>query len=491
MIPVKPARWPRSPRRRAWGLTTLLLVVGLGVWGCVGQDPDRGPVVRIPGADASPDTPWPSATPRATVEGPPYITSISPDRRHFLDQYGEPILLKGDAPWSLMTDLSPAQAELYFSTRERQGYNAAIVSLLGSVGNGGPHDDGRTYDGIEPFLHGDVLRWNEPYWDRMTSYLRMAADHGITVLLYPVDGWTIGLSFTPRSIEQCRRYGQRLTERFAELPNLVWVTGGDYDPGTDDLAAGSDVDRCWDAMMRGVREAGDGRPFSIQLLGDESLSTDNPFWARRIDWNFVYTYHPTYSAVLEAYARTPPLPAVMGEANYEDENNQPESAPTTDETLRRQVVWSLTSGAAGEVMGSHDWKFEPGWETRLSTPAVAQVGRLRELFASLRWWELVPDTADELVTAGRGTRVEPDTPMDVLDNDYATAARTPDGRQAVVYLPTPRTVTVDVDALAPGVRASWVDPTSGTRTPVPVSGTFTTPGENAGGDGDWILLLTA
>jgi hypothetical protein len=311
------------------------------------------------------------------------------------------------------------------------------------------------------------------------------------VMLYPVDGWTIGHAFVPTSIEQCRAYGRRVAERFADLPNLVWMTGGDYTPATDDLEGGSDVDHCWDAMMRGVRETGDGRPFSIQLNAQKSISSDNPFWARRVDWEFVYTYYPTYRAVLEAHERTPTKPVVLGEANYEGENNQAESLPTTDETLRRQVLWSLTSGAAGEFMGSSDWKFDPGWEQRLSTTAVAQVARLRALVAGLRWWQLVPDTADQLVTAGRGDPVTTDTPMDVLDDDYVTAARTPDGSQAVVYLPTSRTISVAADALPAGTRATWVDPTSGRRTEVPVSGTFTPPGPNDAGDGDWLLLLTS
>jgi hypothetical protein len=390
-----------------------------------------------------------------------------------------------------MTDLSPAQAELYLSTRASQGFDAAVVSLLGTPANGGPHADGSTYDGIAPFVDGDVLRWNPPYWDRVTSYLRIAAEHGITVLLYPVDGWTIGGVFAPTSLDQCTGYGRRVAERFAGLPNILWMTGGDYFPATDDLARGSDVDHCWDAMMRGVRQTGDGRPFSIQLGFDESVSSDDPYWAQRVDWNFVYTYHPTYAAVLDAYGRTPTMPAVLGEANYEGENNQPESLPTTDETLRRQVVWSLTSGAAGEIRGSDDWEFLPGWETRLETPAVGQVQRLRDLFSGLRWWELVPDTDDALVTAGRGTRLAPDTAVDVLDSDYATAARTPDGTQAVVYVPTARTLSVDVGTLAAGTRATWVDPASGERTEVPLASTFTTPGPNAEGDGDWILLFTA
>ena len=482
----------RSSRAWTWGAVALALclVAAAGAW-VVWRGREEAQAPGISGADGYDESPWPTVAPRAAAEGPPFVTSVSPDGRHLLDQYGAPILIRGDAPWSLMVDLSPEQAELYFSTRQRQGFNTAIVSLLGAPANGGPHDDGSTYDGLAPFVDGDVLRWNEPYWERATSYLRVAADHGITALLYPADGWTTGHAFVPESLDQCIEYGRRVAERFAGLPNVAWLTGGDYTPATDDLAAGSDVDRCWDAMMRGVREAGDGRPFSIQLHPNESISSDNPFWARRIDWEFVYTYHPTYRAVLDAYARTPPRPAVMAEANYEGENNQAESRPTTDETLRRQVAWSLTSGAAGEVFGSDDWEFLPGWETRLTTPAVAQVGRLREFFAGLRWWELVPDTADELVTAGRGTPLTAVTAIDVLDDDYVTAARTPDGGQAVVYLPTSRTITVDTAVLQPGTTAVWVDPVSGERAPAPMADTFTPPGPNDGGDGDWILLLTS
>jgi hypothetical protein len=209
-----------------------------------------------------------------------------------------------------------------------------------------------------------------------------------------------------------------------------------------------------------------------------------------VDWNFVYTYQLTYRAVLDAYARRPVLPAVLGESNYEGENNQPETKPTTDETLRRQLLWALTSGACGEFAGSSDWQFADGWEQRLNSPGLAQLGRLRALFAALPWWRLVPDVDDRLVTAGRGHQLTRDEPLDVLDNDYATAARTPDGTLAVVYLPTPRTITVDPRVLAPGVRATWIDPASGARHPAPMSAAFTPPGRNAGGDGDWLLILS-
>ena len=460
------------------------------MWILGGKRP-QGQAMRIGGVRKDASAPWPTPSVEAKPEGPPYMTYVSLNGRYFLDQYRKPLLVKGDSPWALMTRLSPVQAKLWFMNRREHGFNAAIVSLVGSIGNGGPSDDGSTFDGLRPFIEGNILNWQEPYWQRVTSYLRMAAEHGITVFLYPIDGWTIGRSFVPESIEQCHSYGRKVAERFRDLPNIVWMSGGDYIPATKDLARGSDVDHCIDAMMRGIREAGDGRPFSIQLAGEKSISNDNAYWASRVDWNFVYTYYPTYRAVLEGYGRQPRIPAILGEANYEGENNQPETLPTTDETLRRQVLWALTSGAAGEFVGSHDWAFHDGWEQRLSTPAVTQIERLRNLISGLPWWQLMPDTSDRVVTGGRGTQLKTDDPMDVLDNDYVTAAKTPDGRFAVIYLPTKRTISVNRAALPAGTRAAWTDPTSGTSHPVPMSNTFTTPGTNAGGDADWLLLFTS
>jgi Protein of unknown function (DUF4038)/Putative collagen-binding domain of a collagenase len=472
----------------------VLLIVGVSgswmLWRHFHQG-SPGQRMKIPGtASGSPLSRPAHPANTARPEGLPFVTSVSPDHRYFLDQYGAPILVKGDAPWTLMTRLSPQQAQLWFSDRRRQGFNAAIVSLIGAVTNGAPSDDGATFDGLLPFVNGDVLQWQEPYWERVTAYLRLAADHGITVMLYPIDGWTIGRSFVPKSLEQCSRYGTKVAQRFRDLPNIVWMSGGDYASAGEDPARGSDVDHCIAAMMSAIRETGDNRPFSMQFES-QSFSTQNPYWAQRVDWNFVYTYHPTYQLVLDAYRTQPAIPAVLGEANYEGENNHPGTPDTTNETLRRQVLWALTSGAAGDFFGSHDWEFNDGWEERLSTRAVTQIASLRTLFSTLAWWRLVPDVDGELVTAGRGTELTTDENKAVLQNDFVTAARTPDGRLAVIYVPTQQTIAVNTSAMADGTRAVWIDPASGDRRPAPMSNSFTTPGTNADGDEDWLLILTS
>lgn len=460
------------------------MIIAVVVAGRVWPDDDSSsapPTATSPSSASSPRTSPPAGQ-------APFVTSVSSDGRSFRDQHGDPILVRGDSPWSLLTDLSAEEAESYFADREERGVNAVIVSLLGSVANGGPSDDGATADGVAPFVEGGGLtEWNDEYWQRARAAVRSAEEHGITVLLYPVDSWTVDSSLVPRDVEECTSYGRKVAEHFAGAPNILWMAGGDYLP---ERPTGTDIDRCVEGMLAGIRATGDGRPFAMQLGSAEPMTTtDQPFWRDRVDWNFVYTYGPTYESVERAYRRDPPIPTIFGEGNYERENNTGDEE-TTNQTLRRQTAWALTSGAAGDFYGSDDWQFLPDWRTRLESPGLADVGHVRDVVAGLPWWQLVPDHTGDFLTDGRGEPVTRENrTQDVLANDYATAAVAPDGVAALVYVPTSRTVTIDTDRLADGVQATWVDPSSGRERPTDVRRGYRTPGENADGDDDWLLVF--
>jgi hypothetical protein len=425
------------------------------------------------------------------------VTSISLNGRFFEDQHGDPILVFGDSPWAGITRWSPQQAGQYFTNREANGFNASIISLVGAINNGAPDDEGRTFDGIVPFDGGDITRWNEVYWRRVDEIVRTACIHGNTLFLYPIDGWNVDKAFGHATLGDARRYGTMVATRYSRFPNIVWMSGGDYFP--PDIAgphhSPSEHDAMFEQVLLGIREAGDSRPFSIQLGYQKSISTDSPSWARYVDWNFVYTYLPTYRAVLEAYGRVGergPLPALLGEANYERENNSSDTPETTDEALRRQMVWALTSGSPGYFYGSDDWEFHPGWEGRMDTAAVRQLGGIRDYFESIEWWNLVPDESADVILAGRGEEVVDDVEMDVLDSDYLTAARLGGEGPLVAYVPTERTVAVDPAKLRRPV-ARWVDPANATAQPLEVeieeSGLLATPGNNSANGPDWILWL--
>ena len=485
------------PRRRLAAVTvSLLLLLLLVVAVSCGAPVAPGPIVT----DPEPQAPCEEAR----MAENSYLTSVSANGRYFEDQRGNPLLVLGDSPWAGLTRWSPDQAELYFADREAHGFNAAIISLVGAKNNGGPDDDGRTFDGVLPFHRGDITRWNEPYWLRVDQYLRSACAHGITVFLYPIDGWNVGGAFRNATPEDARRYGAMVATRYRNFPNIVWMTGGDHFPqdapgqslqdAPGQESSPAEHDAMFEQVLLGIRSTGDKRSFSIQLGYPTSLSTDSPRWERYVDWNFVYTYLPTYRAVLDAYGRAggrDPRPALLGEANYEGENNLPGTPVTTDEILRRQMLWAMTSGSPGYFYGSDDWEFHPGWERRLDTPAVAQLRDIQQLFASFAWWELVPDQSSEVITAGRGYEAADGAGIGILQNDYLTAARTTDG-SLVAYVPTARTVGVDRTRLSSST-ARWIDPASATAPPIEVeigpAGALTTPGRNSAGGQDWLLVL--
>jgi hypothetical protein len=464
--------------RHALMFACLSLIVGAGTVACAAAP---APTVTQPQA----------ACDEARTQEHRYVSAIDPSSRYFTDQHGSPLLVFGDSPWAGMVRWSPEQAELYFADREARGFNASTVSLIGASENGGPDDDGRTYDGLLPFDGGDVTRWNEPYWQRVDEYVRSACAHGNTLFLYPIDGWSVSKAFRNATLEDAHRYGAMVAARYARFPNIVWMTGGDHFPS--DLPGRHDSPRVHDELfehvLQGIRSMGDTRPFSIQLGYPASVPTDSPQWAPRVDFQFVYTYLPTYRAVLDAYRRDR-RPALLSEANYEGENNLPGTPVTEDEVLRRQMAWALTSGSPGYVYGSDDWEFLPGWEARLDTPAVAQLGRMRELFESLGWWALVPDESAEVLVGGRGEPVGAGVEVGIMGSDYVTSARS--GGALVAYVPTARTMTVDPTKLAQPT-ARWVDAADATASAVEVavdpSGTLTTPGRNSAGGEDWLLLL--
>ena len=103
------------------------------------------------------------------------------------------------------------------------------------------------------------------------------------------------------------------------------------------------------------------------------------------------------------------------------------------------------------------------------------------------WYALVPDQAHAIVTDGLGT---------FGMADYVTAASTPDGTLAIAYVPSNRTITVDMSRFSGPVTARWYDPCAGTfasisATSFPNAGSqqFTPPGANADGTDDWVLAL--
>jgi hypothetical protein len=204
------------------------------------------------------------------------------------------------------------------------------------------------------------------------------------------------------------------------------------------------------------------------------------------------------------------MPAYLVEAHYELEQVGNPIDYGTPEVLRRQEYWTMLSGGVGQFYGNkYTWSFAPGWDSYIDTLGVKQIEIWKNFFTSLPWQDLVPDQKHTVVTEGLGTFGDTELVYDehdlgvsmktrVSESDYATAARTGNGSTVVVYLPTPRTITMSMDSLSGPARARWFDPTDGTYHAVPGGPfrnagekTFTPPGKNHEGVGDWVLVVQA
>ena len=128
----------------------------------------------------------------------------------------------------------------------------------------------------------------------------------------------------------------------------------------------------------------------------------------------------------------------------------------------------------GQVYGNHyTWDLPHGSGPYIDSLGVSQLEIWKNFFSSLPWQDLVPDQQHTTLTDGFGTfgsdqilldssTLATNDPVRVSQSDFATAARTADGSYVVVYMPTARTVTVNMSSLKGPATARWFDPTNGT-----------------------------
>lgn len=430
----------------------------------------------------------PSTTP---VGKPAYPLKVGPTGRYLVDQSDKPFLIIGDAPQSLVVNLSDSDAAAYFANRAKRGFNAVWINLLCANYTGG-RADGGTIGGVVPFKNPmDFSTPNEAYFAHCDNVIRLAAKVGLVVFLDPAETGSFLSVMLNNGVAKCTAYGNYLGNRYKTFDNIVWMSGNDFqnwhDPASDAVAS---------AVANGIKQSDPRHIQTVELDYQLSSSTNDPIWAAIVSLNGAYTYYPTYAEVLRDYNRSPTMPVFMQEADYEFENG------ADNQRLRRETYWTFLSGSTGELYGNHyTWTFTAGWQSRLNTPGAFQLGYAKALMLARPWYNLVPDQSHAILTSGFGTFSDGgDAHSSISSNDYAAAASTPDGRLFIAYIPTARTVTVDMTKMSAPVLARWFDPTNASFQSAAPAGllnkgtqSFTSPGPNSegGSNTDWVLLLEA
>ena len=403
-----------------------------------------------------------------------------------LDASGNPFPFMGDAAWSLIAQLSREDAVTYLTDRASRGFNAVQVSLLEHKFSTSP--PANAY-GDQPFTTAnDFSTPNEAYFAHAEYVIQQAAARNILVLLTPAyigtgggdEGWYQAIEANGPT--KMRTYGQYVANRFKALANIMWVEAGDWNP----------PDRSGvQAIGNGIRDI---TPGALQTAHCEEGTSALAYWSSEawLSINTVYTRSTIYNAMATEYQRSQQMPVFFIEGTYENENYG--AGIPTEQGLRKEAFHGLLSGGFGHVFGNNPiWHFDgPGlfsapydWKTAMGARGSVSMTYVRNVLTRAGWGALVPDLSNAFLTSGLSS-----------GEDRAVASVTASKSAGVAYLPSVRSVNVNLGALAgPRVNLSWYDPSAGAYAAIdasPVANTgirsLTPPANNAAGFHDWVLL---
>jgi Protein of unknown function (DUF4038)/Putative collagen-binding domain of a collagenase len=406
--------------------------------------------------------------------------SVDAPHRQLVDGAGRPFLIVGDAAWSLIAQLSEADAATYLRSRKASGFNTILVSLIEHhFADQAPAD----VRGVPPFtIPGDFTRPHAEYFDHAERVVSMARDLGFLVLLAPAyagfdggdEGWYREMeAMGPQGL---RDYGRFVGRRFRSYDNVLWVEGGDYDVPDPSLV---------NAIAEGIADVS---PDSLQTYHSSRDDRIASRWRDELWFTVdnIYTGGAPLEAASQAY-RDGTDPFFLIEAEYENERG------TAPADLRRQSYETVLAGGIGHVFGNNPiWHFDSeglyaaptDWKGQLSSEGTRGMTQFARILGGTDWWKLWPDSGALLSRA------------DSAEAGSAVEALACDGSFAVVYNTAGVPLMVDPSALAkPVTRGVWRDPVDGTAIAADLSHKvdkgfrITPPGLNAGGDPDWVLLI--
>ena len=420
---------------------------------------------------------------------PRFPLKLSSNSRYLVDRQNAPFLIKEISAWGLIQSLSELDELAFMDSVRKKGFNTLMVSIISFDTRfaGHPPD----WQAIPPFkTKWDFSTYNTEYFEHVSRFLQMAQDRGMLVLLVPCylgyagdgnQGWWDELLSPSNDTAKTRRYGQFLGNRFKDIPNIIWVAGGD---NNGDSALFNHMNN----IILGIKE------FDRRHLwtGHFSMNwaTNNQLYASYIDLDGLYDFtesslgkeSPQYKSELNRYGHG----KMIFQLDQSYEHDIPHSSDNENpQWIRRKNYDGLLSGCAGTsfcpgLPGNPGYTFV-NWRPLMNTEGMQETLYCFNVFDSRSWSHFIPDTGNQTIIRGRGS---------FGSLDYVCSSRSSDSSCFMAYLPVGRKITIDLGRISgKKARACWYDPLTGRSE---VIGTFSTQGLRdflPGNNKDWLLVL--
>ncbi|MEA4995517.1 glycoside hydrolase family 140 protein [Petrimonas sulfuriphila] len=404
---------------------------------------------------------------------------------------GKPFFWMGDTGWELFHRLTREEAVYYLNTRQKQGFNVIMaVALAESNGIRQPN-----LYGDVPFKNLETLEWdvtpgNSPdntieydYWDHVDFVVREAAKRNLYIGLLPAWGdkvayqWGEGPMIFNNKPDEAYAFVRKLAERYKSQWNIIWILGGDRAATYERNGRRHDDRPVWRAMAKAIEDT----------CGKDVFITYHPGWPetsaylQHEDWLDMHAHQSGHGSrvpqpwdiIANDLKKTPKRPSMDLEPCYEDHPVNPwdnkwtraERGYFDDYDVRARIYRGVFAGGAGATYGHHQvWQFLDttrnapiwtgdiliGWRRALTANAAGHIHHLKDLMLSRPDFNRTTDST--LVVSDRG-------------NDYRDiiiATRNQKATYAMVYLPQPKPVQIDLNKLSSGrKKVSWFNPTTG------------------------------
>jgi hypothetical protein len=432
-----------------------------------------------------------------------------------VDQNNVPFLLACDIAQAMLNRLKIKDVRYYLDERKAQGYNAfwfiiatpnawTTDSASSGVYNVGPQN---AY-GVFPFNNSsnNLSSPDDKYFSYVRQIVDEAASRGMMVGISPAYVGFSGGDMLPLMKNSgprgCKSYGEFLGNYFKDRSNIFWIHQGDnnaYNFG------GTSSQALVDAVVDGITSM-DTIFFRIHTTITRTVSTrlrtssykgqfDNdgfktcPTPWLNVNNLYVFTgasYEKNLQENIDArslYINTSiKLPHISIDGVCEHYNDDARAN-------RAQGYYAILTGASGFMTGNIRicWFMSPdtyppsllNWKTDIKDKETISATYINKLIIPRQWWKLIPDLDHQVLTKGY---------------DLCAAAKTSDSLTAIIYMPTRRTIIVNLAQLTGiSAKASWYSPRTGeyefigiySRTSTP----FTPPYKNADDNDDWVLVL--
>ena len=346
---------------------------------------------------------------------------VSQNQRLLQFENGQPFFWQGETGWLLPERLDRAEAEYYLQRCREAGYNVVQIQVIDGVPAYNIYGQPSNVDGwnMTPFSTGKAgAAGAYTYWDHLDYIVNLAEQNGIYIGMVCIWGGLVKAGLL--SVDDAKKYGAFLANRYKNRPNIIWFMGGDIQ--------GDVKPEVWNALAT-----------SIKAIDKQHLMTYHPRgrytsakWWAKAEWLDFHTFqsgHRKYGQrmgnadypipdnteednwmyVDSTWAYKPVKPVLDAEPSYEDipmglhDKNEPRWQACD---VRRYAYWSVFAGSCGHTYGHNAimQMLKPGYPTSygdagdvktwcqaLQDPGFHQMKFLKQLMLSLPYFERVPD----------------------------------------------------------------------------------------------------